>query len=660
MKLGFREALAQAAAGIPPVPQAAPPSQEMSPLHEQLLASVQARETPPGPPVRTVPIVTPRQPEVERSYQAGAKSRQVGKARVAAGKRTVEELFGEEEASQASQASQAPADPRASDGEVPPVQSPSLAAQRWPHGKPLPQPCRICAGKGHMVFGMERVPCLRCGGSGEVPQVDLAKPYGEVVHVQAEVQEDQADQQQARVEAALAREVEVPLPWEGEEREGPTRVATVAYDLPTDLLELPAFCYVAGPAGTGKTWQAKAWAAGNPEGVILAATTGIAAVNLGEGTTINALLRYYNTASLIEAYTGGWLEGQFKRLRNAGLQRVVLDEVSMLSGDQLTILCRALDNVNADRGEAPELGLVLVGDFAQLAPVKEPFAFESPEWERFAKATYRLTTIRRQADQAFVEALQAIRRGDVDQALAYFGPRMDSTTDPHFDGTTILAKNDAVDKYNQLRLDKVPGQGLTFPSSRWGKIRSEWGAAPKPVREWGIPETLQLKVGALVMVLANRNLAAPGAPPEYLYVNGDLGVVEGIDKGAATVVLQRNGERVAVVPVLRDNVIPLEPGRRKTLKAEGHPERVINGKYEAVGGICYTPLRLAYASTVHKSQGLSLDRVQVNVRDHFFSQGGMVYVALSRARTVEGLRLVGTPEGLRARIKTDPKVIPWL
>lgn len=415
---------------------------------------------------------------------------------------------------------------------------------------------------------------------------------------------------------------------------------------------------------TGKTWQAKAWAAHDPEGVTLAATTGIAAVNLGEGTTINALLRFYDTASLRDAFTGGWLESQVKRLRGAGLRRIVLDEVSMLDGDQLTILCRAIDNVNQDRREEagdPEVGLVIVGDFAQLSPVKAPYAFESAEWDRFAKATYGLTTIRRQADRAFIEALQAVRRGDAERALQFFGPRLEATTHPRFDGTTILAKNEGVEKFNQLCLDKVQGAPLQFESTRWGKLRGEWGGLPKPEKEWGVPKVLQLKVGALVMVLANHNIAEVGQFPVYEYVNGDLGTVVGAEHGGVQVQLQRTGDVVWVGPITRENVIPLEVGRRKQLKAEGHPERIsANGKQEVIGACTYVPLRLAWASTVHKSQGLSLDQVQVNIRDAFFATPGMLYVALSRARTAEGLRLVGTVEGFRARCKVHEVIQPWL
>lgn len=445
------------------------------------------------------------------------------------------------------------------------------------------------------------------------------------------------------------------------EEVGAVSAPTLTYDLPS-LDALPPFCFICGPAGTGKTFQAKAWAAADPEGVVLAATTGIAAVNLGEGTTINALMRFYDTASLAEAFTGGWLESQLKRQRAAGLRRLVIDETSMLSGDQLTILTRAIDNVNQDRkADDADLGLVLVGDFAQLPPVREPFAFESQEWDRYAQATYGLTTIRRQADRPFIEALQAVRRGDAGAALEFFGPRLEQTTHPQFDGTTVFAKNDAVDRYNGLRLDKVQGAAVQFGSQRWGKLRSEWGGPPKPVHTWDIPETLNLKVGALVMILANRNIAEPGAPPEYLYVNGDLGTLVEAEKGSATVVLQRTGEPVAVVPIVRENLIPLEVGRRKALKEAGHPERVsASGKHEVIGAMSYVPLRLAWGTTVHKSQGLSLDAVQVNIRDHFFCSPSMLYVALSRARTAEGLRIVGTPEGFRARCTVHPKVKDWL
>ena len=81
---------------------------------------------------------------------------------------------------------------------------------------------------------------------------------------------------------------------------------------------------------------------------------------------------------------------------------------------------------------------------------------------------------------------------------------------------------------------------------------------------------------------------------------------------------------------------------------------------EVVGTVEYLPLRVAYGSTTHKSQGLSLDHVQINLRDGFFKSPGMTYVALSRCRTAEGLRIVGTVDGLRDRCKVDPRVRQWV
>lgn len=482
------------------------------------------------------------------------------------------------------------------------------------------------------------------------------------------------------IEASLAGPAAVsdttPLRLSSDLQPAPT--GPITYDLPVDPDKLPASCYVAGPAGTGKTWWLKAVQAFDPDGCVLAATTGIAAVNLGEGTTINALLKYYNTASLRDAFVGGWLEGSIAKLRSAGIRRILLDEVSMMDGDQLTILARAIDNVNAQRKEdMPEFGLILGGDFAQLPPVGVDrkaggtgsrgdetaiFAFESPEWSRYADHTFRLTTIRRQADRAFIEALQACRRGDAGYVAEFFGPLMQATTDDHFDGPTILAKNESVEKYNQLRLDRVPGQIIEFRAVRWGELRKDWGGPGGDPKKWNIPELLRLKVGALVMVLANKNDAEQGAAmPEYRYVNGDLGYIVDVSGGQPRVKLQRTGQDVTVEYVRRENVIPLEPGRRKELRAQGTPERIdAKGRYEITGTIDYMPLRLAYATTVHKSQGLSLDQVQVNIKDSFFSSPGMLYVALSRARTLAGLRLVGSPALLKARCTVSPKVRPWL
>ncbi len=457
---------------------------------------------------------------------------------------------------------------------------------------------------------------------------------------------------------------------------------------------------LSGTAGTGKTYLSKALIASQPKGrVMLAATTGIAAVNLGEGTTINAALKYFDTESLKQSFLGGILPSILRKHRRCGVQRLLIDEKSMMWGEQLTYIVRANEEIdqlkrvadaydddamkNDDEfayeragfqeskdGHQGPLAITLVGDFGQLPPIppddprtgkkmRVMYAFDSPEWNRFVPNTTQLTKIWRQDAQDFVQALQAVRSGDVTKALAFFTPsRFSDTTDDQFDGTTIFAKNVEVDRYNQLRLDALQSKTLTAKTAITGKPRGDWA---------NIPIELKLKEGALVMILANmrRYEDEEDSRGRIIYANGDLGHLIGEDENGNWVVkLHRTNGEVAVSPIHRENAIPLEPGRKKQLK-EQFGEKWIDhvtedGRYEVVGTIDYMPMRAAYGCTVHKTQGLTLDKVQVNTRDPFFKYPGMLFVALSRCRTAEGLRVIGNQMGFLERCKVEPRVQPWL
>lgn len=416
--------------------------------------------------------------------------------------------------------------------------------------------------------------------------------------------------------------------------------------------ELP-FCYLQGAAGTGKTTVARTLITRRDD-AILCATTGIAAVNLGDATTINSLLGYFNTQSLLEHYASGYLQHRLRTIRRSGIRLIVLDEVSMFDADQLTCLCQAFDELDRTKEYDQELQevkevykdddfrmkLLLVGDFAQLEPVEAPFAFESPEWSRFHPHTVKLSKIRRQGDEHFVSALQAVRRGRPADALQVLEPCLVPTLDFKFPGTTIVAQNAEVDRINGMRHQQLAGPEWSWKTVRSGEQQKDWIKY--------IPESVDLKKGALVMILANRHkpkLDEEDLRGGLIYANGDLAtVVEKTDHGYR-VFLHRTFEEVTVTPHLKEWK---EPTGKK------------NPRWTIKGTVAYMPLRLAYATTVHKSQGLTMDQVQVSIANWMFTKPGMLYVALSRARSLDGLRIVGNKQMFAGRCTTNPKLSRFL
>ncbi len=427
----------------------------------------------------------------------------------------------------------------------------------------------------------------------------------------------------------------------------------------TDYDGTPLYRCIIGRAGTGKSFMAKQWA-DEDSSCVLTATTGIAATNLGAGTTINSLLWYEKTDDLEESYRKGKLLYRLTDLMKSGVRRIIIDEVSMLSGQQLDLICHGLDEANNAYFHSSEstldvdskLGLTLLGDALQLPPIdrdrKPTFFFEAAAWDRFAPNITHLTEIYRQADQDFIEALRLVRCGNGKAALEYFRPMIHPTLDNHYEGTTAMPHNLDVDRMNKIYLNSIDSPYIVFKSHLWGERTKEWS---------NIPNKLYLKLGALVMILSNkkRDNISLGEAQEwgespFAYVNGDLGILTDADveSNTAYVKLYRTGEVVPVFVHRREYTTPMKnPGTgkiKRTLK----------------GILNYVPIRVAHASTFHKLQGLTLDRVQVEFRKPFCGMPGMMYVALSRARSAEGLRLVGSSKLFVQRCTVDPKLREWM
>jgi ATP-dependent DNA helicase PIF1 len=430
-----------------------------------------------------------------------------------------------------------------------------------------------------------------------------------------------------------------------------------------------------GAAGTGKTHEILRRQAEDPNYGQTVATTGIAAINLGT-ITINSLLGYFDTESMEDAFNKGQLERRLRELADTGARNLIVDEISMLDKRQLNMLYRGVSLVNERRDwkQQEPLGLVLTGDFCQLPPVKAEWCFKADCWPQFEANTTRLTKCWRQSDQKFLDAINLIRKGDGRAGADLLRDMVEFVPNAQvgFDGTTIIAKNEMVDNFNFTSQSRLTGAMTRVTNERWGRLRSEWKWEMfKGKRIGTIPPTLELKIGALVMILNNDT-------PVFSYVNGDLGHIEDYDgaSGIYYIKLKRTDEIVPIGPIVREY-------QQKDMIGSGysreqidmipcyHPNRDEDIPFGVVyfnekrrryvtGGVKYYPLRLAYASTVHKTQGLSLDAVQIDCYNHFFGAPAMAYVAISRARTPQGLRIVGTPDLLAERVKVHPEVLRWL
>lgn len=412
--------------------------------------------------------------------------------------------------------------------------------------------------------------------------------------------------------------------------------------MPTELN--PSF--VTGLAGSGKSHALRVTLALDPSAFILTSTTGLSSVNLGVAT-LNSTLHYFDTDSLMDQYVRGHLYHTIRRLvtGNEKVFGLAIDEISMMSAQQLDIIYDTFVKVCKRDDVNEPLQLVLTGDFAQLPPVKERFAFEANCWPLFEANMVKLTKVWRQDNPLFLEALNAFRKGDglggvdlLKQCGVGFTKEL-----TRFKGTTIVPTNDIADRYNKVLFDENPSPIFTIPTRRTGVQSSDW-KAPR------ISDKLELKVGSLVMILAND-------PVFKSYANGDQGTVLDYDESNGLVRVrlissmnERDGKEVLVPCITRSHTERMKDPMTGQI-TEG---RVI------AGTVNYMPLRLAYASTVHRSQGLSLDNVQIDFRDKFFGNPGSMYVALSRCRTPEGLRLVGNELLMARRTNINPLVKRFL
>jgi ATP-dependent DNA helicase PIF1 len=375
-----------------------------------------------------------------------------------------------------------------------------------------------------------------------------------------------------------------------------------------------ASVFLTGPPGAGKTFVLNEFVrryehAGKR--VAVTASTGIAATHIG-GSTIHSWSGLGIRDSLTP-FDKEWLKSNDRlRKRYAGTDTLVIDEVSMLHGKRLDMVnetCKLLRESDAPFGG---LQIILVGDLFQLPPVNREselvdFVHTSAAWEELSPKICYLSEQHRQAGDRLLDVLEAMRRGAVEEwhteaLMERLGKQPDSGSAAI---TRLYAHNLDVDAINQRYLADLSGESKTFIMETKGSA----GKVEQLVRSVLAPETLELRTDAEVMFVANN--FAEG------FVNGSRGQIIGFKNGLPEVRLVSNGRTITVEP---HSWTLMEDGKKR---AE----------------VIQLPLRLAWAITIHKSQGMSLDAAEIDLAKSFTP--GMGYVALSRVRNLDGVFLSG-------------------
>ena len=399
--------------------------------------------------------------------------------------------------------------------------------------------------------------------------------------------------------------------------------------------------FLTGKAGTGKTTFLKDVMSGSRKRPIVVAPTGVAAINAG-GVTIHSFFQLPFSPYV----PGAKVESKFdfsreKRKIIASIDLLIIDEISMVRADLLDAIDAVLRRFREHNQPFGGVQLLMIGDLAQLTPVvtpedermlkpyyDTPYFFGSKALQQIDYVTIQLEHVYRQQDASFINILNEIRSGQPSaDALAKLNSRSLALNPfPRGEGSgyiRLTTHNNLANFYNESELQKLPGPSYTYRAEIKGTF---------PDYSYPTAEALVLKEGAQVMFVKND----PSG--KHLYYNGRIGRVMEASDNRLTVYCEGDSEAIEVEPLEWENT-------RYTLN-----EQTREIEAEVQGTFKQLPLRLAWAITIHKSQGLTFDRAIIDANQSFAP--GQVYVALSRCRSLEGL-ILATPLEARAIINDE-------
>ncbi len=387
--------------------------------------------------------------------------------------------------------------------------------------------------------------------------------------------------------------------------------------------------FLTGKAGTGKTTFLKHITGTTSKRFVVLAPTGVAAINAG-GSTIHSFFQLPlcpylpDVKELITEYQ---TPERYRSLRKERvkiirtLDLLIIDEISMVRADLLDAVDMTLRRYRRNDRPFGGVQLLMIGDAQQLSPVvKEneraymaqvypsPYFFHAKALQKLEYVTIELQKVYRQKDRDFLEILNSVRENRItENVLSTLNARVHAFDDKD-EPIRLTTHNSQADSVNNMKLDMLQGELYGFEAEIDGEF---------PENSYPADPVLSLKVGAQVMFIRND--------PEGEYYNGKIGKIEAIDSSGMIQVTDEDGGLINVTPVEWENI-------QYVLEEEsGEIMPSVLGKFRQF------PLRVAWAITIHKSQGLTFDRVIIDAGAAFAF--GQVYVALSRCRTLEGISL---------------------
>jgi ATP-dependent DNA helicase PIF1 len=350
--------------------------------------------------------------------------------------------------------------------------------------------------------------------------------------------------------------------------------------------------FVTGAAGTGKSTLLR-----HLQHILktpVTASTGIAAVNIN-GVTLHSYLGVGLCQGEITQIVSRISRQRREHYKVANL---IIDEISMLSAESLDKFSEIAKHVTGKNQEFGGIRIIMFGDFMQLPPVQGNFAFTSDFWKTVK--TLQLTKIFRQADEKFATILNHLRLG----ALHDDFELLLKNTTPNKNAIMLRSTNSEVDFINDTEIEKLPGEKITYLSNDLGDTNL--------LSHFNCPKELVIKIGAKVMLLKNLD----------------------VSRGLC------NGTCGTITEVFPDYIAVDFYGKPENIKRERFSAGTKNKEQEVVVASRYQfPLRVAYAITIHKSQGMTLDAIDVDFSRAFTM--AQVYVALSRAKTISGVLIRG-------------------